>query len=145
MVLQCEISVILHGRRNTRKGWACYLKQECVLLFCMEFFCILVFGCFFLTWVSWSNTATGCGNVSAVHRVTWAWVLFCSVPVMLLVIRLWRQRTIIDGKGLKSLQKESRSLYLGTSTLLVSFLLVKHFVFLHAGPPLLFVTEAGHK
>lgn len=105
--------------------------RMCVVLY--RVFCILVFG-LFLTWVTWWNTAIGCGNVSAVHRVIWAWVLFCSVPVVLLVIRFWRQRTIIDGKGLKSPQKESRSLYLGTSTLLVSFPLGKYFVFLYVGP-----------
>lgn len=109
-------------------------------------FCIWVFGCFFnlSNLVKHSNRVWKCQRSSQGY-LSVSIVLFCSVPVMLLVIRLWRQRTIIDGKGLKSLQKESRSLYLGTSTLLVSFFLVKHFVFLHIGPPLLFVMEAGHK
>lgn len=52
---------------------------------------------------------------------------------------------LTDGKRLKSLLEESGSLYLCTSTLLVSFRLVKHFVVLHVGPLPLFVMDADHK
>lgn len=52
---------------------------------------------------------------------------------------------LIDGKRLKSLLEESGSLYPCTSTLLVSFHLVEHFVVLHVGPLPLLVMDADHK